>query len=64
MLKSAWPYVSKLSRFAKAAPWTAGIMTALKAGKVEAPTVVPEGVEVTPENIQKYGNLLLEGGNE
>jgi len=41
-------------------PWFAGIMTALKAGKAEAPTIVPEGVEVTPENINKYSKILME----
>jgi hypothetical protein len=53
------PYASKLSR---ANPYIAGIMTALQAGKAEAPGVVPEGVEATPENLEKYGKIAKEKG--
>ena len=52
--------IPKAARLASQHPWMAGIMTALQAGKAEAPTVVPEGVEATPENINKYGKILME----
>ena len=59
--KWALPRAGKLA--SRVNPYAAGIMTALQAGKAEAPTVVPEGVEATPENIEKYGRILMEGGN-
>ena len=62
MAQSALPYVSKLSRFAKANPYIAGIATALTAHKANAPGIVPEGVEVTPENIERYGQIAKEKG--
>jgi len=62
LAQSALPYVSKLSRFAKANPYIAGIATALTAHKANAPGIVPEGVEVTPENIERYGQIAKEKG--
>ena len=37
-----------------------GLGSLFYSGKAHAPTVVPEGVEVTPENIEKYGKILME----
>jgi len=56
---AAWKAATK---FPRANPYVAGIMTALQAGKAEAPGVVPEGVEATPENLEKYGKILM--GNQ
>ena len=52
--------IPKAARLATKHPWMMGIMTALKPGTANAPTVVPEGVDATPENINKYGKILME----
>jgi hypothetical protein len=65
MLRTVAPWAWKGAKWAapKVAPLAAkatGLGSLFYSGKAHAPTVVPEGVEVTPENIEKYGKILME----
>ena len=59
MLGTVAPLATK---FPKANPYVAGIVTALQAGKAEAPTLVPEGQEIptAPEGMIWDGTKLVE----
>tara|TARA_R110000751_G_scaffold46960_3_gene105324 strand:- start:1620 stop:2687 length:1068 start_codon:yes stop_codon:yes gene_type:complete len=67
MLRGVGPTAWKAAKWAapKVAPFAAkatGLASLLHSGNVEAPTIVPEGVEATPENLEKYGKILM--GNQ
>ena len=63
MLRAIGPAAWKAAtKFPKANPYVAGIVTALQAGKAEAPTLVPEGQEVptAPEGMIWDGTQFVE----
>ena len=67
MLRAVGPAAWKGAKWAapKVAPFAAkatGLGSLFYSGKAEAPTIVPEGVEATPENLEKYGKILM--GNQ